>query len=105
MIWLTKHKKPKDHCPYCRELMFNPDEMKSAALEVLGKERVHELVANERSENKDAVDLTANNTDGTVDESSSANSNHRVMTTQIASRNDNAANNTHNSTDELELEV
>jgi Ring finger domain len=37
--WLAK----KDHCPYCREAMATPSEMRTAAEEILGQERVSEL--------------------------------------------------------------
>jgi hypothetical protein len=55
MIWMTKNKKPKDHCPYCRGKMITAKEMKTAALEVLGEERVNELMANELAESKDVL--------------------------------------------------
>ena len=43
MVWLTHTKRPKDHCPYCRNEMLTAVEMKEAALQVLGEERVKEL--------------------------------------------------------------
>lgn len=43
LLWLTNYSKPKDHCPYCRKEMMSAVEMKKAALEVLGEERVAEL--------------------------------------------------------------
>lgn len=43
LSWLTNHRRPKDHCPYCRKEMMSAVEMKKAALEVLGEERVTEL--------------------------------------------------------------
>jgi Ring finger domain len=43
LLWLTNYKKPKDHCPYCRKEMMSAKEMKTAALKVLGQERVDEL--------------------------------------------------------------
>jgi Anaphase-promoting complex subunit 11 RING-H2 finger len=43
MVWLTRTKRPKDHCPYCRNEMLTAAEMKAAALQLLGEERVKEL--------------------------------------------------------------
>ncbi|CAB9511581.1 protein ligase ZNRF3 [Seminavis robusta] len=44
MVWLSQHqRKPKDHCPYCRNEMLTATEMKKAALELLGADRVAEL--------------------------------------------------------------
>ena len=45
MVWMTNHRRPKDHCPYCRKEMMTPEEMKKAALVVLGEERVNALAA------------------------------------------------------------
>jgi len=36
MEWLQKH----DHCPYCRKEMMSPSEMREAAIQVLGPDRV-----------------------------------------------------------------
>lgn len=43
MLWLTNTRKPKDLCPYCRKEMMSSIEMKTAAVDVLGEERVNEL--------------------------------------------------------------
>jgi hypothetical protein len=37
--WLSKH----DHCPYCRKEMVTADEMRTAAEELLGQDRVLEM--------------------------------------------------------------
>ena len=37
--WLAK----KEHCPYCREAMATPSEIRTAAEDILGQERVNEL--------------------------------------------------------------
>ena len=53
MIWLTRSRHPKDHCPYCRKDMYTPEEMSKAALEVLGEQRVGELRDFEKANNLD----------------------------------------------------
>lgn len=37
--WLSKH----DHCPYCRKEMVKADEMRTAAEDLLGQDRVLEM--------------------------------------------------------------
>ena len=38
--WLQKN----DHCPYCRQEMFTPEDMLEKAREVIGKERVNQML-------------------------------------------------------------
>ena len=40
MEWMEK---AHDHCPFCREPMVTPQDMRAAAVEALGKKRVDEL--------------------------------------------------------------
>lgn len=42
LLWLNASK-PKDHCPYCRKEMMTGPEMRQAALDALGEDRVSEL--------------------------------------------------------------
>jgi len=68
MIWMTNEKRPKDHCPYCREQMITPEEMQLAATKVLGKDRVKELMANHEGagEKRDIAPASVQ-TDSTVE--------------------------------------
>ena len=47
MEWLGKG---HDHCPCCRKDMMTKEELKKAAIEVLGEHRVRELKFSEESE-------------------------------------------------------
>jgi len=40
MAWLEQH----DHCPYCRKFMITPREFRETAVDVLGQERITQLV-------------------------------------------------------------
>ncbi|CAB9511579.1 zinc ion binding [Seminavis robusta] len=40
MAWMMKG---HDHCPFCRELMMTPQDLRTAALEVLGPQKVQQL--------------------------------------------------------------
>ena len=68
MVWLTNFKKPKDHCPYCRKEMVTPEQMKTAAMDVLGEERVRELTEVQRTNTiaVAAADNLINNTESNV---------------------------------------
>lgn len=60
MEWMEKG---HDHCPFCRELMLSPQDMREAAVEALGKKRVEELSCRctppERQESAPAVPIVA----------------------------------------------
>ena len=53
MVWMTNHRRPKDHCPYCRKEMMTPEEMKKAALAVLGEDRVNALASTVQGQQAD----------------------------------------------------
>lgn len=85
MVWLTKPKKPKDHCPYCREQMITPNEMKATALEVLGEDRVKELMAKEQALNRNRISSSGANP---ISDNQNQNS-IRVRATNDSNRNSN----------------
>jgi Ring finger domain len=62
--WLQK----RDSCPYCRADLFTVDQLRSAALEVLGKDRVEELGAGDEGLCKSA-ELVSEGSAVTADES------------------------------------
>jgi Ring finger domain len=62
--WLQK----RDSCPYCRADLFTVDQLRSAALEVLGKDRVEELGAGDEGLCK-SVELVSEGSAVTADES------------------------------------
>jgi Ring finger domain len=62
--WLQK----RDTCPYCRSDLFTVDQLRSAALEVLGKDRVEHLGADPEGLHK-AAELVSNGSAVTSDES------------------------------------
>ena len=66
MVWMTNHRRPKDHCPYCRKEMMTADEMKKAAVDVLGEDRVSELAANVQREGTNNAENNAVATDTPV---------------------------------------
>lgn len=74
LLWLTHYTKPKDHCPYCREIMLSPVEMKAAATEVLGDCRVQELAQYPRIHNND------NTTTATLSQSQDSLDNNNIIT-------------------------
>ena len=68
MAWMTNHRRPKDHCPYCRKEMMTAEQMKKAAVDVLGEDRVSELTNTVERDDADSNNRSEQNSHATTED-------------------------------------